>query len=109
MRELVGLVLQAGHGGGGQSVGVLGQRVQHLAVHVAAHKVADQLYLTGVVWGGGERRAEVYDRDRRERELGVGSRIRGLRMVGKGSKRKENKIQWKRDMKEKMRHADRTV
>lgn len=30
-------------------------------------------------------------------------------MVGKGSKRKENKIQWKRDMKEKMRHADRTV
>lgn len=53
MRELVGLVLQAGHGGGGQSVGVLGQRVQHLAVHVAAHKVADQLYLTGVVWGAG--------------------------------------------------------
>lgn len=104
MRELVGLVLQAGHGGGGQSVGVLGQRVQHLAVHVAAHKVADQLYLTGVVWGGANGAPKCMI------EIGgSGSRIRGLRMVGKGSKRKENKIQWKRDMKEKMRHAERTV
>lgn len=42
-------------------------------------------------------------------KAGVGSRIRGLQMVGKGSKRKESKIQWKRDMKEKMRHADRTA
>lgn len=49
MRELVSLILQAGHGRGGQGVGVLGQRVQHFSVHIAAHKVADQLYLTGVV------------------------------------------------------------
>ena len=57
MGELVGSVLQAGHGGGGQGVGVLRQRVQHLAVDVASHQVAEQLDLTGVVWeeeeGGG--------------------------------------------------------
>lgn len=50
MRELVSLVLQTGHSRGRQGVGVLGQRVQHFAVHIAAHEVADQLYLTGIVW-----------------------------------------------------------
>lgn len=51
VRKLVSLILQTGNGGGGQGVGVLGQRVQHFNVHIAAHQVADQLYLTGVVWG----------------------------------------------------------
>ncbi len=50
VRELVGLILQTGHGRGRQGIGVLGQRVQHFAIHIAAHKVADQLYLSGVVW-----------------------------------------------------------
>lgn len=65
VRELVSLVLQTGHSGGGQGVGVLGQRVQHFAIHIAAHQVADQLYLTGMVWGfnvrcctNGEKRLE---------------------------------------------------
>lgn len=49
LRKLASLVLQTGYSRGGQGVGVLGQRVQHLAVHIAAHNVANQFYLTGVI------------------------------------------------------------
>lgn len=47
--ELICPVLQSGDGRGGQRVGVLRERVQHLAVHVAAHEVLDQLNLTCMV------------------------------------------------------------
>lgn len=50
MRELAGLVLQTGHSRRSQGVGVLRQRVEHLAIHIATHQVADQLDLTCVVW-----------------------------------------------------------
>ena len=47
--ELVGTILQAGHGGGGQGVGMLRERVQHLPVHIPGHQVPDQLDLSGMV------------------------------------------------------------
>lgn len=89
VRELVSFILQTGHGRGGQGVSVLRQRVQHFAIHIAAHQVANQLYLTGVVWGFNALNCMDSEKDWNGKcekgyvEEGGQSGVRGLRMVGK--------------------------
>lgn len=48
--QLIDPFLQTGDGSGSQCVCVLRERVQHLAMHVPAHQIPDQLNLTCVVW-----------------------------------------------------------
>lgn len=115
MRELVSLVLQTGHGRRGQGVGVLGQCVQNFAVHITAHKVADQLYLTGVVFqvhditpkrkNGGNSENGVVGRGGAKLDKKI---THSGKMIKKETKKKK-KIQWKQEMKGEMRHADKTL
>lgn len=69
--QLVSSILESSHGRGGQHVGMLRQRVQHMHVYIARHKVPNQLNFPLMVCRGNGTHTQKKDgRNMQVRERG---------------------------------------